>query len=357
MPERLKLAIAGLGRMGYVHALNLFELHQKGDCEIAALVEIDPSRAQRFLQTTGLKAAVLESVNDLAKSGLCRAAWISTPTEKHQEHAQILIEAGFRVFLEKPLTGTIEGDEAFATSLDRDHPDALMLGFQRRFDEPLKFAKDLLDSGAIGPAFKIYSALEDSGPPPDGYHSGGILPDMSVHNVDEILWLTGRMPTAAVAIGSRLYGHTVSTCVEDFDDALMTMWFGKGMLAQVQVSRNHVSGYRVETIIFGAEGQIHIGSFDQQPVDIRVEAYGRRGKTEPIADRTFSMGKPATSGPEFMDRFGPAYQGEAAAFVQCCREGNPFPVTHADGLRAQKVITAAMRNIITVDDAGRLPSS
>jgi predicted dehydrogenase len=60
-----------------------------------------------------------------------------------------------------------------------------------------------MDSGAIGRVFKIYSALEDSNPAPNGYKSGGILPDMSVHNVDEILWLTGRTPRAALAIGSR----------------------------------------------------------------------------------------------------------------------------------------------------------
>jgi myo-inositol 2-dehydrogenase/D-chiro-inositol 1-dehydrogenase len=226
-----------------------------------------------------------------------------------------------------------------------------MLGFQRRFDEPLRYAKEVLQSGAIGRVFKIFSALEDSGPPPDGYQSEGILPDMSVHNVDEILWLTGCMPTRALAIGSRLYGHKVSTCVEDFDDAMLLMWFGGELMAQVQVSRNHVSGYRVETLIFGEEGQIHIGRFDQRPVDISVEVYGRRGRKEPIAQEVFSMGEPAVSGPEFMDRFGPAYKAELASFIECCREGTPFPTTHRDGLRAQKVITAGMRAMITSSGA------
>ena len=80
-----------------------------------------------------------------------------------------------------------------------------MLAFQRRFDLPNQYARELMHSGAIGRVFKIYSALEDSNPAPNGYQSGGILPDMSVHNVDEILWLTGRMPRAALAIGSRIY--------------------------------------------------------------------------------------------------------------------------------------------------------
>ena len=58
--------------------------------------------------------------------------------------------------LEKPLTGTLEADRAFAAKLDRDHPDALMLASQRRFDEPLQYAKELLESGAIGRVFKIF---------------------------------------------------------------------------------------------------------------------------------------------------------------------------------------------------------
>jgi predicted dehydrogenase len=170
---------------------------------------------------------------------------------------------------------------------------------------------------------------------------------MSVHNVDEILWLTGCMPKSAIAIGSRLYGHKVSSYEEDFDDALMTMWFDNDVMAQVQVSRNHVSGYRVETILFGEQGQIQIGHFDQRPVDITVAVYGRRGRIEPLAQRTFPMGEPVPNFPEFMDRFGPAYKSEMAAFVECVREGKPFAVTHRDGLRAQQVISAAMRGVIT----------
>ena len=107
-----------------------------------------------------------------------------------------------------------------------------MLAFQRRFDGPLQYAKELMDSGAIGRVFKIFSALEDSNPAPNGYKSGGILPDMSVHNVDEILWLTRRMPTEALAIGSRVYSHALTTCQEDFDDALLYLWFADDLLAQ-----------------------------------------------------------------------------------------------------------------------------
>jgi predicted dehydrogenase len=55
--------------------------------------------------------------------------------------------------------------------------------------------------------------------------------------------------------------------------------------------------------------------------------------------------------PEFIDRFGPAYKAELAAFVDCCRDGGPFPTSHRDGVRAQEVISAGMKAIITPDHA------
>ena len=165
MAEILKIAVAGLGRMGAIHALHVHELAREiGTCQLVALAQPDADRARRFLSDIGHDLPVFPSVDALAESGICNAAVIVTPTDNHREHAATLISAGYRVLLEKPLTGTLEADRAFAAELDRDHPDALMLAFQRRFDEPLQYAKKLMESGAIGKAFKIYSALEDSNP-------------------------------------------------------------------------------------------------------------------------------------------------------------------------------------------------
>jgi predicted dehydrogenase len=292
----------------------------------------------------------------LIRSGASEAAVVVTPTASHRQHASQLVEAGHRILLEKPLTGTIDSDREFSAQLDRFYPDALMLAFQRRFDAPLQYVKQLMESGLIGRIFKIYSALEDSDPAPDWYQSNGLLADMSVHNVDEILWLTGAIPHSALAIGSRLYSHRLTACQEDFDDALLYLWFDNQMTAQVQVSRNHVSGYRVETLIFGEEGQIHVGRFEQRFSEVVVEAYARRESREPLVRRVFSArnyGKPL---PEFINRFGAAYKTELTTFINACRTREPFPVTHRDGLRAQEVISAGMRSVVAPGQAAQVVS-
>ena len=52
--------------------------------------------------------------------------------------------------------------------------------------------------------------------------------------------------------------------------------------------------------------------------------------------------------PEFMRRFGPAYQAELAHFVDCCRGGTPFDVNQNDGLRAGEIAAAGMTAVHNV---------
>lgn len=360
IPNRpLRVGVVGLGRMGMIHALHAHELAAESDrYRLTCVSTTDRESAAKFLAMTGSATPVFDDIEELAQSGLCDVAVVATNTSLHRRHSMMLIGAGMRVFLEKPLTGTLHGDREYAYLLSNDFPHALMLGFQRRFDAPTLFAKRLIDEGAIGRVFKIYSSLEDSGPAPDGFSSPGILADMAVHNVDEVVWLTGRRPKLAMAVGSRVFNHRHTTCNEDFDDGLMLLDFGneagQELIAQIQVTRNHVSGYRGETVIYGEKGMIRIGSFRQKLLEVTVEAYGTREAKEPIAVKSFTMRRYDEPLPEFIDRYGAAYKLELATFLECCREGKPFPVTQVDGLRAQEIVAGAMRASVRREEMERV---
>ena len=340
----VKLAVVGLGRIGVVHAANAQQVAKETDgCEFTALVEADEARA-KAVAPPGVR--VFRTVEHLLDAGAANAAIVCTPTELHAAHAGALIRGGVRVLLEKPMTESLAKDREFARELDASHPHALMLAFQRRFDAPLRYVQELMESGVVGRVFKITSILEDSGPAPAGYRSGGLLQDMSVHNVDEILWLTGQTPVRAASGGSQLYAHRLRPSEDVFDDGFLWLWFERELLGHIQVSRNHVSGYRIETWVFGEEGQIHMGRFEQNRREVLVEAYGRK---ERIVRRVFTMPEAAPDAPEFVPRFGPAYLEEARTFVECCRDGQPFPVTHHDGIRSMEVIEAALAARFTQD--------
>lgn len=338
----VQLAVVGLGRIGVVHAANAARVAaETADCRFTAVVDADVARAEA-VAPPGVRA--FASVEAMLEAGAANAAIVCTPTESHAAHAGALIRGGVRVLLEKPMTESLAKDRAFAAELDAQHPHGLMLAFQRRFDAPLQYVKELITQGAIGRVFKITSILEDSGPAPVGYRSGGLLQDMSVHNVDEILWLTGQMPVRAASGGSRLYAHRLRASEDVYDDGFLWLWFEHELLGHIQVSRNHVSGYRIETWVFGEEGQIHMGRFEQNRREVVVEAYGRQ---QSLARRVFTMPEAAADAPEFVPRFGPAYLEEARVFVECCRAGTPFPVNHHDGIRAMEVIEAALGASLT----------
>jgi predicted dehydrogenase len=157
-----------------------------------------------------------------------------------------------------------------------------------------------------------------------------------------------------MAVGSRVFSHSHTTCQEDFDDALMLLDFGDELIGQLQVGRNHVSGYRGETVIYGERGHIHLGRFNQKLNEVIVEAYGMRDAKQPIALKTFEARKYDQPLPEFIDRFGAAYKEELKTFLECCRDGKPFPITHRDGLHAQEIISGAMSACIRKDDMARI---
>src|SRR3954447_3514669 len=144
MPEKLRVGVAGIGRMGQIHALHLKELAAEiGTCTFAAAADTDTEKAGSILEQLELDIPLFGSVAELAASRTCDAVVVVTPTDKHRGNAEVLIERGHRILLEKPLTGTLESDREFGSVLDRNAPHAVMLAFQRRFDPALRFAKQL----------------------------------------------------------------------------------------------------------------------------------------------------------------------------------------------------------------------
>jgi predicted dehydrogenase len=356
----LKLGVVGVGRIGVFHAQHVQEIaNERRDCALRAVVDAHQDTAERVAarlqpgQDRPIRA--FRRVEDAIDAGLIEAAVVASRTEDHETHARILVDAGCRVLLEKPLAGSVERASALADHLAATPAGAraVMQAFQRRFDEPLRLAKQLLDQGVVGRPFKAVSVLEDPGPPPDGYQSPGLLFDMAVHNVDEVLWLLGQRPDRLTATGNRLHNVRVASAHEDFDDALLGMWFPDGAAAQVQVSRNHVAGYRNETWVYGERGHVHVGAFHEDPLRVAVEAFGREGV---VARESFGMRGYGTSVPVFIERYGPAYRSEAAHFVECVKRGEPFAVTHEDGLVALRIVAAATAAVRTRDDATRFPA-
>lgn len=352
MTDPLRVAVVGVGRIGVFHAQHVQELSaETGACQLVAVADRHGDTAQRVAaelsDTQNHAVQAFSSPEALADAQAADAAVVASRTEYHRRDTQALVDAGLRVLLEKPLGDSLDEARELAAWLSETptRQQSVMLAFQRRYDEAMLRARQLLDEGAIGSLFKIVSILEDPEPPPAGYQSSGLLTDMGVHNADEVLWLSGRQPTAVAAFGARLHNQSIpGVTIEDFDDAFVQLWLGDDMTAQIQVSRNHVAGYRNEATLYGTEGLIHVGHFDDDPLRVWVEAYG--GQHEVIVKRAFDLRDYERRVPVFIRRFGSAYKAEVADFVGRCRRDEPFAVTHEHGLRAMEVVVAAAESVV-----------
>jgi len=151
--------------MGSIHALHIHELARAtGDCTFPALCSGDLDKAERFASEMDLEVPIFPF-----RRGACRGRRFRRDGDRdchppHRRHATALIAKGLRVLLEQAMTEVFETDLEFATELDGAHPHAVMLAFQRRFDQPLLHARELVSRGVIGRIFKVYSAMEDSNP-------------------------------------------------------------------------------------------------------------------------------------------------------------------------------------------------
>jgi len=195
--------------------------------------------------------------------------------------------------------------------------------------------------------FKIISILEDSAPPPAGYVSPGILIDMAIHNADEVLWLMGKEPIRVTATGSNLYSKKLSSIEEDFDDARVEIEFEDDSLGMINVSRNHVAGYHIETTVFGSEGRISLGHFDNDTSLAKVIVLGKNGKL--LNEKYFDIEKPNENVPEFISRFMDAYKNELNYFARQCLDNKPFNVTQVDGYKAMQIVFAGKEAMQTQD--------
>lgn len=114
---------------------------------LVAVVDTDAARLRHFVAERGYTGRTFGSLEEYLAADICRNTMVVTPTIHHRPHAMALVRAGHRVLLEKPLTGTLEGDIACCEELDRQYPDSLMLAFQRRYDGALAYGRELMHQG------------------------------------------------------------------------------------------------------------------------------------------------------------------------------------------------------------------
>lgn len=249
----MKFLIAGFGSIGRRHFRNLITI---GEHDILFYrthhSTLDVDELAGFTVETDLKKAL---------SHHPQAVIVANPTALHLEVAIPAAEMGCHIFMEKPISHSLEGIERLAQAL-KNGGGQFLTGFQFRFHPGLQAIRELLNRQVIG---RVVSAHVHWGEYLPGWHpwedyrqgysaradlGGGVVLTLC-HPLDYLRWLIGEIDQVS-AMTARLSDLELS--VED--TAQIGLRFHNGVIGCVYLDyiQNPPRHYLE---IIGSHGEIH----------------------------------------------------------------------------------------------------
>jgi predicted dehydrogenase len=179
----LKAAVIGVGMMGRNHAR---VYAQMDNTRLVAAADVDAGPLESIARTYNVRTytdyvAMLEHEKpDLVS--------IAVPTRLHRDVAVRAMERGVHVFLEKPISASIdEGREIIDSA--RQKGLKLAVGHIERFNPAIIELKQRLDEGQLGRIFQIHARRV--GPFPPRVEDVGVVIDLATHELNLLEYLTG----------------------------------------------------------------------------------------------------------------------------------------------------------------------
>ncbi len=301
-----KFLFTGLGSIGRRHVRNLKALIP---CEVLAY-RVRNEDLGDFGRENDIR--VFRDLDEaLAEKPL--AVFVTNPTAFHLDTARRAAERGMHLFIEKPLSHSLEKVDEFIALAEKKKL-TVLLGYKMRFHKSIRKIKELVELGAIGrvlsarshyggylPAWhpwedyrRLYSSRKDLG--------GGIVLD-ATHEIDYLYWLVGD-----VAEVKAFTGKLSDLEIETEDTASLLFRFKSGAFGHVHMTYAQSPESRACEVI-GTEGTAR---WDQTRKTVELYTRGS-GKWE-----TFPEG-------EHYDSNGDMFVEEMKHFLACLA-GNEKPV-------------------------------
>ncbi|MFI5309843.1 MAG: Gfo/Idh/MocA family protein [Gemmatimonadales bacterium] len=322
----MRILIAGLGAIGQRHARNLRALRGSG-------VELLAYRRR------GLKHVVTESLtrddsrdveadlglkafDDLgvALAEKPDAVFVCTPTSQHLEIALRAAGAGCHLFIEKPVSHTLDGVEALVATVAR-HRLVALVGCQWRYHPCVISLRALIGRGALG---ELRSAEIEY---------AEYLPD----------WHPYEDYRQSYAASADLGGGVVLTQIHDYDLA----WWLFGQPASVRAAGGHLSSLQidvedtVDATLETRSGPVRVRqTFAARPPRRTITVCGSRGEvTVDLLAARLSV-SPATLAPQehYADyQRNELFLAEATHFLSCLETGATPEIPLSEGVAVLKV--------------------
>lgn len=250
----LKIGVLGAGHLGKIHIKCI--LLASSAYELVGFFDPDKKAAQKAAETYNVPA--FESMEALVNA--VDVVDIVTPTVTHFKVASYAIQQGKHIFIEKPLTHTIEEAEKLV-AMSEEFGVKVQVGHVERFNPALLALEDMTLNPMFIEAHRL--ALFN----PRGTDVSVIL-DLMIHDLDIILSMVDSEVSAVSASGVQVVSDT-----PDISNARIE--FKNGCVANLTASRISLKQMR-KVRLFQKDAYISLDFLEKQAQVVRLYEEGAK---------------------------------------------------------------------------------
>jgi predicted dehydrogenase len=317
----LKAGVLGAGHLGKIH---LRLLNQSDKYELVGFYDPNKENADAVVKEFGFKH--FDKIEDLINA--VDVVDIVTPTLSHFDVAKQTIQAGKNVFIEKPITNTVEEAEELLELLEKYNVKG-QVGHVERFNPAFTAVKDQINE----PMFIEAHRLAEFNP--RGTDVPVVL-DLMIHDIDAILSVVKSEVKA-------LHSSGVSVISDTPDIANVRLEFENGCVANLTASRISMKNMR-KVRFFQRDAYVSVDFLEKQSEIVRM-------KDAPENPSEFDMILQNAEGVKKQIYFeqpdvapNNAILDELESFADAINNNTRPPVTLQDGANALKVAKQIIAN-------------
>ncbi|CVI59654.1 Gfo/Idh/MocA family oxidoreductase [Agrobacterium leguminum] len=372
----LRLGMIGGGQGAYIGNIHRLAARLDGKWVlVAGAFDVDPERGRTFAINEGLDPARSYGsyqeliAGEAAREDRVDAVAICTPNFTHYPIAKALIEAGFDVICEKPLTATLE-DAIALEKLSRESGRFVGVTYTYSGYPMVHEARARVAAGEIGevrtvqveyPLEWMATAIEQQGNAQAAWRTdpkkngrGGSIGDIGTHAYHLAGFVTGlKLQSLTADLATFVAGRALD------DNAHVMMRYeggARGLLWSSQVALGNSNGVRLR--VFGSTGSLQW--FQEQPNELvytplneRVQTI-KRGADDLSEDARVRTRTPPGHPEGYLEAFANLYAGfaEAIRARRAGREptaiGRNIPLAY-DGLKGVAFVEAVVDSAESTD--------
>jgi predicted dehydrogenase len=325
----LTVGVVGCGYWGPNLIRNFVNL---SGADVKSCADISEKRLQHMKNLYSSIATTMD-YTEIVNDPEIDAVVVATPVSSHFEIAHAALEAGKHVFVEKPLTRSVEEGLKLVKRAEEKNL-VLMVGHTFVFTAAVNKIKELIESGELGEIYYISTSRVNLGIFQEDIN---VIWDLAPHDVSIMNYVLGSRPESVSAVGHSY----IRPGIEDV--AFVTMQYPEKRLANIHVSWLNPSKIRKTTVV----GSKKMLVYDDVSSLEKIRLYDKGVTVQPHYDTFGEFQLSYRYGDISIPRLDDAepLKIECQHFIDCIEKGAAARSSGADGLDVLLVLDAADRSV------------